>query len=128
MCQRLHENLLGLNQAGVTLHYYFWPRVASNPSASDRAVAAAFKRHAPRTVRRRPEGRRQPAVRGQELTGEACAEHQDTPIAHYQFGQVFLDVSGTPTFLTPEGALIVGYGGPIDLLKDLRKAQVDAAR
>ena len=107
-CRKLHREIAGYNERGITIRYLFFPRKGpgSDSWAQAEGVWCADSRTDALTA----------AKSGVVVESEECGE---TPVAkHYQLGKD-LGIRGTPAIFRPNGQLISGYLSPDDLLEIL---------
>jgi len=97
-CRQLHRDMDELNEAGISVHYLFYPRGGEGSAAwtkSDQVWCADDRRN---TL--------DEAKSGANLQGDSC---EGTPTRqHYELGRQ-MQVTGTPTIVTESGHLIRGY-------------------
>ena len=110
-CRKLHREIDGYNEEGISVRYLFFPRrgPGSDSWAKADAVWCSTFRDDALTA----------AKSGVVVEAEDCGE---TPVAkHYQLGKD-LGIVGTPAIFTAGGQLISGYHSPDDLLELLQDA------
>lgn len=103
-CRQLHRDMEEINEAGITVHYLFYPRGGPDSAAWDKSdqVWCAEDRHAAMDE----------AKTGANLDMEVC---DDTPTErHFELGRQ-MQITGTPTIVTESGHVIRGYL-PVDNL------------
>jgi len=108
-CRKLHREIAGYNELGISVRYLFFPR--SGPGTDSWAKADAVwcsdSRNDALTA----------AKSGVVVEAEDCGA---TPVAkHYKLGKD-LGIVGTPAIFTSGGQLISGYHSPDDLLEILQ--------
>ncbi|MCP1674200.1 protein-disulfide isomerase [Natronocella acetinitrilica] len=120
-CQRLHNDIEGLQAAGVTVRYLFYPRILARgpgPRADDQVEqwgnvwCARDQQLALDTVKASgfaPQSDCANLPEGMERSANPVYEH-------YLLGNIF-DVQGTPTIVTREGDIVVGYADMRSLLR-----------
>jgi thiol:disulfide interchange protein DsbC len=109
-CRKLHREMAGYNQRGISIRYLFFPRSGPGTDswAKADAVWCASSRNDALTA----------AKSGVVIEAEDCGE---TPVARdYQLGKD-LGIMGTPAIFSPGGTLISGYHSPDDLLGILQE-------
>jgi len=115
-CRKLHAQMDGYNENGISIRYMAFPRAGIGSRSYEKAVSVwcASDQQAAMTL----------AKNG----GEPDPEHCENPIAEqYELGMA-LGVTGTPAILTSDGTLIPGYVPPEQLRQRLDKmAEVPAA-
>lgn len=108
-CRQLHRDMADLNEAGISVHYLFFPRggQASDAWGKSNAVWCADDRRA--ALDR--------AKSGRSVNSDEC---EDTPTeAHYNLGRR-MGVTGTPAIITDDGRMIRGYMPLPRLVEELR--------
>lgn len=104
-CRKLHREMEGYNERGITVRYLFFPR--SGPGTDSWAKADAVWCSSSRNEALTA------AKSGVVVEAEDCGE---TPVARdYKLGKD-LGIMGTPAIFSPGGELISGYHSPDDLL------------
>lgn len=109
-CRKLHENVQAYNDAGISVEYVLFPRGGLDSPSYDAAVSVwcADDRKQALTL----------AKRGESVTPKICPN----PIREeYAIGQR-IGIGSTPSIVTEDGRLLLGYFEPQQLL-----AQIDAA-
>ncbi|MEA5444799.1 DsbC family protein [Gammaproteobacteria bacterium AB-CW1] len=113
-CRQLHRDMDDLNEAGVTVHYLFYPRGGEQSPAwekSDR-VWCADDRNAAMDY----------AKSGGTPDSDVCDQ---TPTAnHFQLGRQ-MQVTGTPAIITDSGHMIRGYLPVARMLDEIRSHEGD---
>lgn len=104
-CQRLHQEVPELNQAGVEVRYLAWPRSAEIVPLS-KAIWCSPDRNAALTA----------AKNGQHVDALTC----DDPVEKQMAIGHSLGVRGTPAVFTEEGEQIGGYLPVPEILKALK--------
>lgn len=110
-CRKLHDEVAAFNEAGISVEYVLFPRGGMDSPSHAAAVSVwcADDRKQALTL----------AKRGEAVAPKICPN----PIREeYQIGQR-IGIASTPTIVTENGNLILGYVPPQQLL-----AQLDAAR
>lgn len=115
-CRKLHSDIEQLTKLGVRVRYAAYPR--SGPGTDDwrkmEAVWCAKDRKTAITQ----------AKQGQDVKSEKCA----TPVAsQFELGEQ-LGVRGTPAIFTTQGDYIGGYLPPAQMLEELDKLKLAAAK
>jgi len=103
-CRQLHRDMDEINEAGVTVHYLFYPRGGPGSAAWEKSdqVWCADDQHAAMDE----------AKSGASLDMDIC---DDTPTeSHFEMGRQ-MQVTGTPAIVTQSGHVIRGYL-PVDNL------------
>ncbi|MEM9301468.1 MAG: thioredoxin fold domain-containing protein, partial [Pseudomonadota bacterium] len=106
-CRRLHQQIEGYNDRGISVNYLMLPRAGRGSGSWEKAVAAACATD--------PEGALTDAMNGVDLAPASC-EHR--------IGNEFtlarsLRSTGTPAFVLADGRLFDGFVGPADLAERL---------
>jgi thiol:disulfide interchange protein DsbC len=100
-CAKLHREVPALNEKGITIEYFMFPRAGIGSKSYDKAVSVwcagdSDKQQTAMTI----------AKERKPLDEKTC---DDDPIkAHYELGQE-IGVTGTPALVTTSGRLIPGY-------------------
>jgi thiol:disulfide interchange protein DsbC len=111
-CRALHSQIADYNRMGIRVRYLFYPRTGPNTSSWTKAEQVWCSDNRNDALTR--------AKLDQPLQAKPCANN---PVARdYALGKSF-GVEGTPSIVTPDGALIGGYLPPAELLQELKKAQ-----
>lgn len=116
-CRQLHRDMADLNEAGISVHYLFFPRGGQASDAWDKsnAVWCADDRRA--ALDR--------AKSGRSVNSNEC---EDTPTeTHYNLGRR-MGVTGTPAIITDDGRMIRGYMPLPRLVQELRSDGDDTPR
>lgn len=106
-CRKLHEEMKAYNDAGISIEYVLFPRGGANSPSFGEAVSvwcAADRREA-LTL----------AKRGEALEPKMCPNPIGDNLALAQR----LGLTSTPTIVTPDGSLLLGYVPPEELRKRL---------
>jgi len=112
-CAKLHREVPALNEKGITIEYFMFPRAGIGSKSYDKAVSVwcagdSEKQQTAMTI----------AKERKPLDEKKC---DDNPIkAHYELGQE-IGVTGTPALVTTSGRLIPGYM-PADRLVKMLEA------
>ena len=115
-CRKLHNEMEGYNEQGVTVHYLFFPRAGIGSESFDKAVNVwcADDKQTAMTG----------AKNGTKLDSKSC----DNPVEkQYKLGKA-VGVTGTPAIMTMDGQLIGGYMPPERLLPQLDSLAVSASK
>ena len=96
-CRKLHDEMARINELGITVNYYAFPR--SGPGTpSFRKYEAVWCSDDPQAAMNR-------AKAGEEVEAASC----DNPVGEqYQLGQQ-VGVTGTPAIVLEDGSMIRGY-------------------
>lgn len=112
-CQRLHEQMKGYNDLGISIHYLAFPRGGPDALSAEvlNQVWCAQNRQQAMTEAKRS---------GQlKTTSPAC----ESPVRrHYALGRE-LGIRGTPAIFTVSGEAIPGYRAPAELVELLAPQQ-----
>jgi thiol:disulfide interchange protein DsbC len=112
-CAKFHNEVPKLNEAGITVQYYMFPRAGVGSGSFKKAVSAwcAEDKQAALTK----------AKNREEIPAKEC----DNPIeAQYKLGQE-IGVNGTPALVTSKGTLIPGYMPAAALIARLKSEKTD---
>lgn len=106
-CTQFHEGMKEYNKAGITVHYFAWPRSGPNSeAASDMSSAWCAKDQ---------KGALDDLFDRKSIDEAEC----DSPVeSHLELGYS-LNVNGTPAVFSPDGRQHGGYMPPADLLRSL---------
>ncbi len=106
-CRKFHDEMPQLNELGITVHYFGFPRSGPGTSSFNKYVSvwcADDQRSA-----------MDAAKQGKNIDRRSC----DNPVlAQYQLGQQ-VGVSGTPAIIMENGQVIPGYRPAEQLAQDL---------
>lgn len=119
-CQKLHHAIPELNAAGISVHYFMYPRdmghntgVVSKTQENLNNVWCSLDQKAAMDD----------AYAGYKIPATDCAnlpagiKRFPSPVAdHFFLGEMF-DVKGTPTIVTSTGDVIVGFGSAESLIQ-----------
>ncbi|WDD98035.1 MULTISPECIES: bifunctional protein-disulfide isomerase/oxidoreductase DsbC [Thalassomonas] len=113
-CGKLHQEMQGYNDLGITVQYLAFPRGGQrSPAFQDLASVWCAKDQ-------------QSAMTAMQAGGSKAEQQPlcQAPIEeHYQFG-VRSGVDSTPTIVLENGMLLPGYRNPEDLLALLKRAEI----
>lgn len=99
-CRKLHEQIQAYNDAGISVHYMFYPRAGEKSQSFDKAVSVwcADDRQAAMTR----------AKQGADMPKRSCTN----PVAkHMELGQL-MGIRGTPAIVLESGEMVPGYVEP----------------
>lgn len=106
-CRKLHSQMQGYNDLGITIRYLAFPR-AGIPSANADEMQAVW-------CAKDPLQAMTDAKKGENVKAATC----DIKIEdQYRLGMAF-GINGTPALILKDGTLVPGYQEPKDLLKTL---------
>ncbi|GGP52326.1 thiol:disulfide interchange protein DsbC [Shewanella algicola] len=106
-CRKLHNQMQGYNDLGITIRYLAYPR-AGIPSANADEMQAVWCAKDPLKAMTE-------AKTGGNVKSASC----DIDIAkQFQLGQAF-GVNGTPAIVLENGVMVPGYQPPADLLRTI---------
>ncbi|MDD8061334.1 MULTISPECIES: bifunctional protein-disulfide isomerase/oxidoreductase DsbC [Shewanella] len=106
-CRKLHNQMQGYNDLGITIRYLAYPR-AGIPSANADEMQAVWCAKDPLQAMTE-------AKTGGNVKSASC----DIDIAkQFQLGQAF-GVTGTPAIVLANGVMVPGYQPPADLLRTI---------
>ncbi|MFA0085163.1 thiol:disulfide interchange protein [Vibrio sp. 10N.286.49.C2] len=115
-CVRLHSQIEGYNDLGITVRYLAYPREGVNGQVAEN-MAKIWCAEDPKTAMHDAKvNRKQPTFDGD------LAQCKATIAKHYNLGRE-LGISGTPAIFLPNGEMVGGYLPPADLLKRLESTQ-----
>ncbi|MGI2174723.1 bifunctional protein-disulfide isomerase/oxidoreductase DsbC [Shewanella ulleungensis] len=106
-CRKLHNQMQGYNDLGITVRYLAYPR-AGVPSANADEMQAVWCAKDPLKAMTE-------AKNGGNVKAASC----DVDITkQYQLGQSF-GINGTPALVLENGTMVPGYQSPADLLRTI---------
>ena len=106
-CTRFHEDMAAYNKAGITVHYFAWPRSGPGTEAATSMSNAWCAKNQKKAL--------DDLFKHKSIRDAEC----DSPIeAHFELGRSLM-VSGTPAVFSPDGRQHGGYMAPADLLRSL---------
>ncbi|WP_445945994.1 bifunctional protein-disulfide isomerase/oxidoreductase DsbC [Shewanella sp.] len=106
-CRKLHAQMQGYNDLGITIRYLAFPR-AGIPSANADEMQAVW-------CAKDPLKAMTDAKSGENVKAASCNIDIEK---QYRLGMAF-GVSGTPALILKDGTLVPGYQQPSDLLRTL---------
>jgi thiol:disulfide interchange protein DsbC len=107
-CRKLHSEMAGLNAAGITVEYLFFPRAGINSDSYDKAVSVWCARDQRKALT--------DAKAERPVPEKTCAN----PIAaDFELGRR-VGVDGTPAIYLDDGTQIGGYLAPKEMLEKLQ--------
>lgn len=106
-CRKLHDGMARMNELGITVHYYAYPRAGKNSPSYFKAVSVwcADDRNSAMDA----------AKSGALIEKRRC----DSPVDLHMSLAEHVGVSGTPAIVFPDGTLLPGYLPPERLLAAL---------
>ncbi|MGR6860677.1 bifunctional protein-disulfide isomerase/oxidoreductase DsbC [Aliivibrio salmonicida] len=113
-CTKLHKEMKGYNDAGITVRYLAYPRQGYQGTVADKMAqiwCADDKQQA------MEDAKSNRAINGSK---PATAECKNIIKEQYLLGRK-MGVNGTPAIVLPNGDLVPGYKPAQELLKDLEK-------
>ncbi|MGR5067847.1 MULTISPECIES: bifunctional protein-disulfide isomerase/oxidoreductase DsbC [Vibrio] len=113
-CVRLHSQMQGYNDLGITVRYLAYPRQGATGPAAEQ-MATIWCAEDPKAAMHNAKVERTFDNPVKDLN--QCKE---TIKAHYNLGRE-LGISGTPAIFLPNGELVGGYLPPAELLKRLEQ-------
>ena len=114
-CTKLHKEVPALNDQGVTVNYYAYPRSGVGSGSYKQMVNIWCAEDQQDALTKAKDG------------DQAAAKECDNPVAnHFALGRK-VGVTGTPALVTDDGTLIPGYRPADQLVKLLDSAKVTAA-
>ncbi|EIC23123.1 DsbC family protein [Thiorhodovibrio frisius] len=104
-CRKLHHQIDGYNQAGITVRYLFFPRSGAGSPSYDKAVSVwcADNQKAAMTA----------AKNGEQVASATCKN----PVKEHMALGEMLGIQGTPAIVLESGDMIPGYVEPDRLAK-----------
>ena len=116
ICRRMHSEIAGYNERGISVEYLFYPRAGIGSESYDKAVSVWCASDRNKAL--------DDAMSQPNAVADVKTNICENPIARdYELAQK-LASSGTPTVLTAEGVQLGGYLPPDQLLARL---QADSA-
>jgi thiol:disulfide interchange protein DsbC len=106
-CRKLHSQMQGYNDLGITIRYLAFPR-AGFPSANADEMQAVW-------CAKDPLQAMTDAKSGENVKAASCTTDIEK---QYRLGMTF-GINGTPALILKDGTLIPGYQEPKDLLRTL---------
>ncbi|GEM74178.1 bifunctional protein-disulfide isomerase/oxidoreductase DsbC [Vibrio sagamiensis] len=113
-CVRLHNQMQGYNDLGITVRYMAYPRQGATGSVAEQ-MATIWCAEDPKSAIHNAKVDRKFDTPSKDL--EQCKQ---TIQSHYQLGQE-LGISGTPAIFLPSGELVGGFLPPAQLIKRLEQ-------
>ncbi|MEZ9265216.1 thioredoxin fold domain-containing protein [Vibrio splendidus] len=113
-CVRLHSQMQGYNDLGITVRYMAYPRQGATGQVADQ-MAAIWASDDPKTAMHDAKVNRQMPAPGKDL-----AEQKQIIAKQYQLGRE-LGINGTPAIVLASGELVSGYLPPAQLLQRLEQ-------
>lgn len=121
-CQKLHHSIAELNAAGITVHYFLYPRDMGQNTG---AVTKTQENLNNVWCSANQQAAMDDAYAGYKLPATDCSKlpaelgRLRSPVAdHFFLGELF-DVKGTPTIITASGQEIVGFNNAATLIKSV---------
>jgi thiol:disulfide interchange protein DsbC len=111
-CVRLHSQMQGYNDLGITVRYMAYPRQGATGQIADQ-MAAIWASEDPKAAMHSAKVERKMPAASKDL-----AEQKQIIAKQYQLGRE-LGISGTPAIVLPSGELVSGYLPPAQLLQRL---------
>lgn len=115
-CVRLHSQMKGYNELGITVRYMAYPRQGATGSVADQ-MAAIWGAEDPQTAMHNGKVNRQFPEKSDDY-----AKYQEIVKQHFALGRE-LGISGTPAIFLPSGEMVGGYLPPAQLLQRLQQTQ-----
>lgn len=114
-CRKLHHQIDGYNEAGISVRYLFYPRSGAGSPSYDKAVAVwcADDQQAAMTA----------AKNGEDVGTASCKN----PVEEHMALGGLLGIRGTPAIVLENGEMIPGYVEPKRLLTLLDEASQTAS-
>ena len=109
-CRKLHSEMAGYNEAGITVRYLAFPRSGTTGPTFDQMKAIWCSKDTQDAMTQAKAG---------ERLDTASIKMCDAPVAEqYAMGQK-VGVTGTPAIIMPDGTMIPGYQDPARLAANL---------
>lgn len=115
-CVRLHSQMKGYNELGITVRYMAYPRQGATGSVADQ-MAAIWGSEDPQSAMHNGKVNREFPEKGDDF-----AKYQQIIKQHFALGRE-LGISGTPAIFLPNGEMVGGYLPPAQLLQRLKQIQ-----
>ena len=115
-CVRLHSQMKGYNDLGITVRYMAYPRQGDTGSVADQ-MAAIWGSEDPQSAMHNGKVKREFPEKSKDF-----AKYQQIIKEHFALGRE-LGISGTPAIFLPSGEMVGGYLPPEQLLQRLQQAQ-----
>lgn len=112
-CVRLHNQLSGYNDLGITVRYMAYPRQGPQGDIADK-MATIWCADDPKSAMHDGKVNRVFPAKNKNF-----AQCQETIKQHYILGRE-LGISGTPSIFLPSGEMLGGYLPPAELIKRLQ--------
>ncbi|EME0827433.1 bifunctional protein-disulfide isomerase/oxidoreductase DsbC [Vibrio vulnificus] len=113
-CVRLHSQMQGYNDLGITVRYMAYPRQGATGPVAEQ-MATIWCAEDPKSAMHNAK-----VDRTFDNPAKDLKQCKETIQAHYNLGRE-LGISGTPAIFLPNGELVGGYLPPADLLKRLEQ-------
>lgn len=113
-CVRLHSQMQGYNDLGITVRYMAYPRQGATGQVAGQ-MAAIWASEDPKVAMHNAKVERQMPASGKDL-----AEQKQIIAKQYQLGRE-LGINGTPAIVLESGELVSGYLPPAQLLQRLEQ-------
>lgn len=111
-CVKLHHEVPKLNDMGVTVHYFAYPRAGVGSGAYKEMVSAWCSADPIKSLNELKDGK--------SIDVKTC----DNPVAdHYALGQK-VGVTGTPAIVTQDGVMIAGFRPAQEMFEALEESKV----
>jgi thiol:disulfide interchange protein DsbC len=111
-CVKLHHEVPKLNEMGVTVHYYAYPRAGVGSGPYKEMVSAWCSTDSQKAIVE--------LMDGKTLDPKDCTN----PVAdHYALGQK-VGVNGTPAIVTQDGVMIAGFRPAQEMFEALEESKV----
>ncbi|MFA0013437.1 thiol:disulfide interchange protein [Vibrio lentus] len=113
-CVRLHSQMQGYNDLGITVRYMAYPRQGATGQVADQ-MAAIWASDDPKAAMHSAKAERKMPAAGKDLS-----EQKQIIAKQYQLGRE-LGINGTPAIVLASGELVSGYLPPAQLLQRLEQ-------
>lgn len=115
-CVRLHSQMQGYNDLGITVRYMAYPRQGPEGPVADQ-MASIWGAKDPQSAMNEGKIKRTFPDKGEDF-----AKYQDVVKQQFALGRE-LGVNGTPAIFLPSGEMVGGYLPPADLYQRLQQTQ-----
>lgn len=113
-CVRLHSQMQGYNDLGITVRYLAYPRQGTTGPVAEQMAKIWCSEDPAAAMHDAKVNRQEPQFDGD------LKQCKETIAKHYNLGRE-LGISGTPAIFLPNGEMVGGYLPPADLLKRLEQ-------
>jgi len=123
-CQKLHNSIDQLNDAGITVHYLWMPRIFGL-GEEDKRVQDVVSQMRNATCSSNPQKAMDLLFSGKKLTSGGCSAEKTAKIVssikeHYYLA-FMLEIKGTPMIVTNQGKRFSGFSNAESLINAVRE-------